>query len=139
MTTGIAGSSARQLNQQQTHYLRFSVGYSDPGIAAGAGKQWLPKGALILRTSIHVGTAFNAGTTNVLTVGINNPSYDNIVAAADVAETATGLTQNVKPTGTALGPLASDAQVFALFAQTGTSASAGQATVVIEYVPNNDL
>jgi hypothetical protein len=38
-----------------------------------------------------------------------------------------------------LGPLAADAQVFVLYTQTGTAASAGVAYVVIEYVCDNDL
>lgn len=139
MTTGTPGSTARQNSTQQLHYLRFTVNYNDNGVASGVGKQWLPKGALIISTDVYIGTAFNAGTTNVLTVGTEASTYANIVSAAAVNEGATGLTTGIAPTGAALGPLAADAQVFAMFAQTGTAASAGQAIVVIKYVPNNDL
>jgi hypothetical protein len=139
MTTGTAGSTARQNSQQQVHYLRFAVNYNDSGIANGVGKQWLPKGALIVGADVYVGAAFNAGTTNVLTVGTNATSYNNIVAASDADETTVALTKGIKPTGAALGPLAADAQVFAMYAQTGTAATAGAAVVVISYIPNNDL
>lgn len=139
MATGTPGSSARQNNTQQTHYLRFSVTYSDNGLASGVGKQWLPRGAVITSTSVYVGAAFNAATTNVLTVGTNSAAYDNLIAAGDVDESAPALTNGVKPTGTALGPLAADAQVVVKYAQTGTAATAGSAVVVIHYIPNNDL
>jgi len=78
-----------------------------------------------------------AGSTE-LTAGINAAAFNNLVAAADVDETTAALTQNVKPTGTALGPLSADVQVFALYTQTGTAASAGRAHVIVKYVPNND-
>jgi len=139
MATGTPGSTARQLNQQQVHYLRIAVTYNDANIANGVGKQWLPAGAIIIGTDVHIDSVFNAATTNVLTVGTNATSYDNIVAAADVNEGATGLTQNVKPTGTALGALTADAQVFVKYTQTGTAATTGKAYVIVKYVANNDL
>ena len=139
MVTNTPGSSARQNSTQQVHYLRFAVNYNDSGIANGVGKQWLPKGAVITGTSVYVGAAFNAATTNVLTVGTNVSAYDNIVATGDVNEANATLTQNIVPSGAALGPLAADAQVFVKYVQTGAAATAGSAVVVIHYVPNNDL
>src|SRR6187401_2899804 len=106
MATGTQGNIGRQTQYQMVHTLRITVNYNDAGIANGVGKQWLPTGAIIVGTDVMIDTVFNAATTNVLTLGTNGPStYDNIVAAADVNEGATGLTQNVKPTGTALGKL----------------------------------
>ena len=139
MTTGTPGSTARQLPYQVVHTLRIKVNYNDAGIASGVGKQWLPKGAIVTSTSVHVATAFNAGTTNVLTVGTNASAYNNIVAGADVDETAVAITNAIKPTGAALGPLAADARVFVTFTQTGTAATAGSAIVLIHYVPDTDL
>jgi len=142
MATGTPGSTARQLPYQVVHTLRIKVNFNDAGIATGVGKQWLPKGAIITSTSVHVGTAFNAGTTNALTVGTNASSYNNIVAAADVDETAAGVVTNgIKPatSGTATGPLAADTRVFVMYSQTGTAATTGQATVLIHYVPDTDL
>lgn len=131
-------SLGRQMALQVVHTLRFDVNYNDAGIAAGVGKQWLPKGAIVIGTDIMCSTAFNAGITNVLTVGTNTPTDDNLIAAADFNEAA-GLTQNIKPTGAALGKLAADAQVFAKYTQTGGAATAGAATVIVKYVVNNDL
>jgi hypothetical protein len=39
----------------------------------------------------------------------------------------------------ALGPLAADSVIYALYTQTGTVASAGAGYVVVEYVLDNDL
>jgi hypothetical protein len=49
------------------------------------------------------------------------------------------LKSNLPPTGTALVPLAADSDVYAMYTQTGTAASAGAAYVIIEYVCDNDL
>jgi hypothetical protein len=136
MPTGVQGSTARRPTDQQVSYLRFAVNYNDANIANGSPKQWLPAGALIIGTDCYVGTAFNAGTTNVLTVGTNGPStYNNIASPA----VTTGLAQNTIPTGTALGPLAADAQVFAKYTQSGGAATAGSAVIVIKYIVNNDM
>jgi hypothetical protein len=139
MATGTAATTARQSAEQQVHYLRFTVNWNDANIGTGAGKQWLPKGAVIIGTDVNVVTAFNAGTTNPLTVGIEATTYANIAAAASTLSGATGLKQNIAPTGTSLVPLAADSQVFAMYAQTGTAATAGQAVVIVKYIPNNDI
>jgi hypothetical protein len=63
----------------------------------------------------------------------------NIATSAQTISGTTGLKQNLAPTGTALVPLAADSQVFALYTQTGTAASAGVAVVIVKYIPNNDI
>ena len=138
MTTGTAGSTARRNSTQQVGYARFTVNYGDVNVANGNNKQWLPAGALILRTSVCIVTAFNAGTTNVLTVGLG-ATNNNVVASGNVTPGTAGQTINIEPTGAALGPLAADSQLNVTFTQTGTAATAGQAIVVVEYIPNNDL
>jgi len=139
MATGTKGTTARKNAAQMVHYLRFIVNYNDTGIGTGVGKQTLPAGAVIIGTDVNVITAFNAGTTNPLTVGIEATTYANIAASASTAAGSTGLKQNIAPTGTALVPLAADSQVFVMYAQTGTAATAGQAVVIVKYIPNNDL
>ncbi len=140
MATNTAGSTARQYpSGQVVNYLRFKVSYNDVGIASAVGKQTLPSGAIIVGTDVYIATAFNAATTNVLTVGTNSTTANNIIAAADVDETAVAITLNVKPTGTALGPLSADAVVNVKYTQSGTAATAGVAYVVIKYIPDNDI
>ena len=136
MPTGVQQTTARRLHTQQVNYLRISVNYNDPGIANGVGKQWLPAGALIIGTDCYGGAAFNAGTTNVLTIGTNSAAYNNIMTPPVTAAT---LTQNAAPTGTALGPLAADTQVFVKYTQTGGAATAGNAIFCVKFVPANDM
>lgn len=139
MATGTAATTARQSAEQQVHYLRFTVNWNDTGIATGNGKQYLPKGAVLVGTDVNIVTAFNAATTNVLSVGIEASTFANIATSAQTISQTTGLKQNLAPTGTALVPLAADSQVFALYTQTGTAATAGQAVVIVKYIPNNDI
>lgn len=137
MTTGTPGTTARKNALQLVHYLRFTVNFNDAGIAAGVGKQFLPAGAVVIGTDVMVSTAFNAATTNVLSVGTVGDTATNIVNALSV--TPAGLTQNAAPSGVVLAPLTADKQVLVTFAQTGAAASAGKAVVVIKYIPDNDL
>jgi hypothetical protein len=139
MATGTPATTARQSAEQQVHYLRFTVNFNDTGIATGNGKQWLPKGAVIIGTDVNIVTAFNAATTNVLSAGIEASTYANIVTSAQTVSGTPGLKANLPPTGTALVPLAADSQVFALYTQTGTAATTGQAIIIVKYIPANDL
>lgn len=136
MATGTAGTQARQLPFQATHYLRRRVTFADV-----SGTQYkvgtLPMGALVLGTSIAVKTAFNAGSTNVLIVGTSGDD-DALVAAAGVDETAVALTRVAPATLAGLVAPSADTDIYTKYTQTGTAASAGEAVVVVEYVPDND-
>lgn len=136
MATNTQGRPARELPFQAVHYMRKTVNFNDTGIATGiAFKNWLPAGARILATFVNIITVFNAATTNVLTVGQNSTSFNDIVASGDVDETTVATTQVL--TGGKL-EIASDVQAFIKYTQTGTPATTGKACVVIAYVPNND-
>ena len=136
MATNTAGHVARLLPFQAVHYLKMTVNYNDTNISTGIPfAAYLPAGAQILFATVNVLTAFNAATTNVLTVGQNATSYNDIVNAGDVNEGATGSTMALR--GADLN-ITTDVQVFYKYTQTGTAATAGQAVIVIAYVPNND-
>lgn len=86
----------------------------------------LAVGDVVVRCWAEVLTAFNAGTTNVLTLG-NGVTANKFLAAADVAEGTPG----VSPAG-GVGPFAAETvagTLRATFTQTGTAATAGQARV----------
>lgn len=136
MATNTAGVDARLLPWQAVHYMRKTVNYNDTDIATGVGfKHYLPDGASILFVNVKIKTAFNAGTTNVLTVGQNATSYNDMVAAADVNEAATGSSMVLR--GADL-TISGDARPFVKYTQTGTAATAGKAEIVIAYIPAND-
>ncbi|WP_311274796.1 hypothetical protein [Methylobacterium sp. WCS2018Hpa-22] len=119
--------AARELREQVVHTVRRTVTFADGAFAFPAS---LPDGALISRTLVLIETAFTAGTT--LTVGTTVGGND-IVAAADSAATAAGAKR--PDTGTVKGRLVGDTVLYGTV--TGAPA-AGVATIVIEYVPNND-
>lgn len=86
----------------------------------------LAVGDVVVRCWAEVLTAFNAGTTNVLTLG-NGVTANKFLAAADVAEGTPG----VSPAG-GVGPFTAETvagTLRATFTQTGTAATAGQARV----------
>lgn len=89
----------------------------------------IPAGAVIVATLVNVKTVFNAATTNVLVVG-HGASLNEQVAAGDVNEAATGLTQ----VPTALAALSADKVIKAKYTQTGTAATTGAADVTVLYL-----
>ncbi|HEX2655347.1 MAG TPA: hypothetical protein VHN11_17075 [Xanthobacteraceae bacterium] len=129
---------ARLLPTQQTHYLRKSVAFNTPGVGASdtvkIGR--LPAGAFISGVWARIETPFNAGTTNVLTVGTSaGGDADIINGAADLNAGSAGTTSVTRGLGL---PIANDTDIFVKFTQTGTPATAGAATIVISYAANND-
>lgn len=128
---------ARLYHTQQTAYLRRPVAYNTPNIGTSdiVCLGTLPAGAFIARVYVRVNTAFNAGTTNVLTVGTSSGSNADIVAAGDVDESAAGVTEVTRGVGLAV---TADTPIYVKYTQSGTAASAGAADVIVEFVPDND-
>jgi hypothetical protein len=128
----LRGLSARADPRNVVNTLRRTVNYSDAGISSGItiGPDALPQGAFITGVWVEIVTVFNGGT-DVLTVGTNSTSYNNIVAAGDVDETATGVTQVTRGLGRSIAASA-DLPVYIKYTTAGT-ATTGQAVVVIQY------
>lgn len=125
---------AQQYHQNLVHYLRKEVNYSDPGMATGIVIGRLPTNAQITQALARVRTTFNAGTTNVLTVGTNASNYDNIFGTADIAEGS--VANNAAPLAN-LQEAQVEADVFVKYTQTGTAATQGKAVIHIAYTVNN--
>lgn len=112
-------------------HIRRTITWDASGVATGVPIGALEAGAIPLRASVYVSTAFNAGTTNVLVLG-TAADDDGFITSANAAADATGLKAG---TGALLGaPLAANTVVYAKFTQTGTAASAGKAVLVVEFV-----
>lgn len=89
----------------------------------------LPAGAWVFGALVAVGELFNAGTTNVLTLGtLADP--DLLVEAGDVNEGAVATTM-VCHRGTPV--LTEDTEFFATFTQTGAAATTGSAGIGLLY------
>ena len=123
-------ANARLLHSQQTHYFRKRVNYNDAGIAAGVLVGTLPAGAMLVGLDVRVNTAFNAATTNALNSGTTANGTQIFTDAATAGHR--------RPTIPNLS-FAVDTDFYVSYAQTGTAATAGQADVVWQFVPNNDL
>jgi hypothetical protein len=91
----------------------------------------VPAGSNVLRFNTVISTAFNAGTTNTISIGTTSGGTDIINAAAAGSVTANTVTQ--APSGKAL--LAADTTYFVTITLSGTAATAGVAEVIVEYVP----
>lgn len=138
MATNTAGTAARQDPRQVTNTLKMTVNFNDVGVSSGIQfSHYLPQGAFITQVVVEVVTAFNAGTTNTLTVGTNSTNFNNIMSAADGTGNggASIGTQVIVPTRGFGRSIANSADIrpFVKYAQTGTAATTGQAIIVIEY------
>ena len=107
----------------------------------------LPVGAYITDVSSYVVTAFNAGTTNPLLVGVT-PGGAELLAAADTTMATPGYYTNARGKGLLLTQAASapnttgDSEggvgVYVNYTPTGTAPTTGQVVVVIAYAPAID-
>lgn len=130
---------------QAVCYFKVTVNFNDPRIASGVWFDTLPKNAFIISIDAQVTTAFNAGTTNVLTVGAT-PTSNEIVASGITAgtvgiyhlTTAAGLGNTVTNNPTYQTQLNGVVPVYVKYAQTGTAATAGSVTIVIAFAKDND-
>lgn len=141
--------SPRELPLQTTHYFRKTVNFNDANISAGVKFAAIPQNAYITGIRCYVTTAFNAVTTNVLTIGTTATGTD-ILAGGTTANTncnpaSTGNQPLDSAAGIGLGVTAGTAtgaqggfDLFVRYTQTGTAATTGKVTYVISYVPNND-
>ena len=103
-----------------------SVSYDDEGIDEGIVICDLPDNIIITKAAAVVTTAFNAGTTNVLTVGTNS-GCDELLGSGDITEG----TAAAYAGGNKFVKLGTGGTVNAKYTQTGTDASAGAADIYL--------
>ena len=138
---------------QQVNTVRRRVRFSDAALAVAQQFGTLPVGSFINFVHVQIVTGFNAATTNVLTFGTTQASANELVAAADVDETAIGFADVTRGKGMGLTQVASIAStqagqsvdttqggvgLWAKYTQTGAAATAGEAVIVIGFTPPND-
>lgn len=130
---------ARQLEYQVVHCLRVDVAFDTPGISSGLLVGYLPPHTVLLDVWYKVSTTFNAGTTNVLTVGTTataNEILDAATAGSSISEAA-GAPAKVVPLSTFNPLIETKTPIYVKFDQTGTAATQGAATLVMNYLPNS--
>lgn len=128
------GLVARQYHTQQVHFLRKSIAYTDNGSTIDIGK--IPAGSLILKpaSGVHVTTAFNGNSSNVLDIGASTDSGTNNFATQLSLATATFV-----PMDEAVGDFLVTVDTTVSMLVTATAAaSAGAGEVVVCYIPDID-
>ena len=103
-----------------------SVKYNDTGIDEGIKLCDLPDNIVVTKAVAVVTTAFNAGTTNVLTIGTNS-GCDDLLGSGDITEG----TAAAYAGGNKFVKLGTNAAVKAKYTQTGTDATAGAADIYL--------
>lgn len=131
--------SARLNRTQQTNYFRFTINWNDANIKNGVKFGRMPASAFVTSVKCHVTTAFNAGTTNVVTVGYETQATNQLINASDLNEASATYQNLTSAAGLGLAMTSGGEQdLYAKYTQTGTAATAGAVTCIAEYVPNND-
>lgn len=137
----MAGERARELPYQQTHIVAKKLTFANMGATVDIGD--VPACDVISVRTVKQ-TDFNSGTTGTITVGVKYSDGTSATAAGLVsaASLLSGVAQG--PTlhtfvDNAVSSIAVPATLTATLAQTGTAATAGEADVIVEYVPKNHI
>lgn len=136
MTTGTAGTVARQYSQQMIHFLRKSL--VETGTVANQSEVFtvgtIPAGSVILKalSGVNVDVAYTSATNKLINIGTtaNDDLYGTLLSGASIAFVP--LDEAVAMT------VAADTVITASHALTGTPGTAGRAEVVIAYIPDTD-
>ncbi|MBL8774069.1 MAG: hypothetical protein JNK30_21965 [Phenylobacterium sp.] len=125
-------NNPRQYSQQVVHFLRKRLTYTDRGVAVTVGV--VPAGSVILKpiSGVNIHTAFNGTGTDLIDIGTSGTAD---LFATDLA----GQTVGFAPCDEAVSfYVAADTTITATYADQNSDATAGEAQVVIAYVPNTD-
>ena len=127
-------TTGRQYPLQMVHFLRKSITYADNGSTLNIGV--LPAGAVMIMdaSGVHVTTAFNGDSSNILSVGPSTDTGTDLWMDDEALGTATWVPFDQ---GVSLLVGSSDVLVQCLVTSTA-NASAGAAEIVICYVPDTD-
>lgn len=147
--TNPASYAPRQAPVQHLHYFRKLVNFNDANISVGVPFGAIPQNAIITSIKCDVVTAFNAGTTNSLSIGTTQGGSDLLAAGTTSGTNCVAATTGLQPitsaAGVGLGVTGGAAtgreggfDLWVKYAQTGTAATAGKVVFTIEYIPDND-
>jgi len=137
MTQKFAG---QQYEQNVVHVLRKPVAIGDDDNVVSLG--WIPEGANVIRGGVHVQTAFNSATTDVLDIGFRNApggeTDDPNAYATVITMAAVGVIAADEMTATTAIDLTLGAEITFSYTATGTAATTGNGIVWVEYIVDND-
>jgi hypothetical protein len=136
MSTNVTGNQVREYTHSSLHYYRRTIAFDTPavGVVETIDIGTLPAGAVIYDAIVKVNTPFNAAGDNLINVGIAG-TPDAIVDETDIDATSAEFQSSRR--GCDLS-FAVDTPIFATYTQSGTAATAGEAEIIVLYVPDND-
>lgn len=128
---------ARDSGEQQVQYLRKRYTFADVASTVTVGK--IPAGASVIGGGVHIITAFNATTTNVVNVGYIGATTVASAYATALTTAAVGfiVLDELGSTTNLQGTV--EHTITAAPTETGAASTAGVADIIITYVLNNDL
>lgn len=119
---------SQNVNRQQSRWATVDISYTNiaSGVAASAIK--LPVGAVVVGGNLIRKTAFNSGTSDVMTVG-DSASANRYMASTTIATTGR---LALVPTG--YEALSTTREVQVTWTAVGTAATAGALRLEVEYI-----
>lgn len=147
--TNPASYSPRVLQTQSTVHFRKVVNFNDANITTGVKFGAIPQNAYITSVRCYVTTAFNAGTTNPIAIGTTAAGSDvlagGVTAGTNCVTGSTGNNNMTLAPGLGLSVTSGAAtgsqggfDLFIRYNPTGTAATAGKATFIIDYIQDDD-
>lgn len=137
MTTSLnSTTTARDANVQGVQFLRKRITFADVATTVTVGK--IPAGASVISGGVHVITAFNATTTNVLNVGFIGATTNASAYATALTMAAVGyiVLDELAATTNLQGTV--EHTITAAPTESGAASSAGVADIIVGFVLNND-
>jgi hypothetical protein len=146
---GLANAATQRVFQwQQTHYIRQSLVWPvcpNNAVTCTINIGAVPYNTIILRVTASVNTTFATSTTDVVTLGTTQANANEIVSAnvnvhTQGLVTGTVLATASSATGNGATQTGSNGgfDLWMKYTSTGSAPTAGNATLIVEYVPNND-
>jgi hypothetical protein len=134
MTNKYAG---QQYETSQVHYLRKKITFADVATVVSLG--WVPEGASVIRGGVHVTTAFDAGA-KTLDIGFRNApggeTDDPNAYATLLTLAAVGVIPADEMAAVTAVDLTKGGEITC--SPVSIAATAGAATVWMEYIVDND-
>ena len=133
-------NSAQQYHLNVVHVLRKNITFADMGDTVSLG--WVPAGAVVSNAYIVVDTAFNSGTTATANMGFRNAGdgtsddVDEFMTAVSVAAAGKAAADEIDASVADLY-FPEGAELVVALAETGATATAGNAFAVVEYTVDN--
>jgi len=131
------GVTVRDAGEQQLHYLRKRYTFADATASTIITVGKIPAFASVVAGGVHVITAFNATTTNVVNVGYIGATTVTSAYATALTAAAVGfiVLDELGSTTNIQGTV--EHTITAAPTETGAASSAGVADIIIAYVTGN--